>query len=53
MKKRYLVRAFDSNQECEDFLNSKEMEDYVCIQMADTNRCVTVVLRLAVGTLQL
>lgn len=43
--KTYIIQAFDSNSEAEEYINRMHGEGYECISISDTNRCITVLLR--------
>jgi hypothetical protein len=42
--KKYIVQAFDSNQQMEDYINEVS-EHFEAVSISDTNRCITVLLR--------
>ena len=43
--KMFLIRSFDSNQECEDWCNGN-WPDYEPLSISETNRGITALLRL-------
>jgi hypothetical protein len=43
--KVYIVKGFDSNQQLEDFINKNSLA-YDAISISDSNRCITVLMKL-------